>query len=474
MKMSSSSRNLAETLRGELDRYSPGEKLPSSRSLVERFGVSPVTVSQAIAALAAEGLLNTRPGAGAFRSQKSSGAGAVDTSWQQIALTAEDPERGIVDASTVTAALALPAHGVIAFNSGYLHSSLQPEQALGAAFARAARRPGAWGRPPLEGLPALRGWFAREVGGVTAAQVLIAPGGQAALNTALHALVPAGSPVLVESPTYHAALAAARAAGLRPVPVPMDHDGVRPELLEEAFDATGARAFYCQPLFHNPTGAVLSVERRRLVIEIAHRAGAFVIEDDYARRLGHGGPADARKLPSPLVADDAYGVVVHLSSLTKPTSPSLRVAALVARGPVMERLRAIQVVGSFFVPRPLQEATLDFVSAPTWNRHLRAASAALRERRDAMIAALHRELPELASGVRVPAGGYHLWLPLPDGTDEIALAAAAHRAGVTISPGRPYFAAEAPAPYVRVSFADTTGTDEIDEGVRRLAGALEG
>jgi DNA-binding transcriptional MocR family regulator len=171
------------------------------------------------------------------------------------------------------------------------------------------------------------------------------------------------------------------------------------------------------------------------------------------------------------VADDPYGTVVHVTSLTKPTAPSLRVGALVARGPVMERLRAIQVVDSFFVPRPLQEATLELVGAPAWPRHLRAVSAGLRERRDAMLAALHHELPDLAATVRAPSGGYQLWLRLPDGSDETVLAAASLHAGTAVAPGRPYFAAEAPAPYIRLSFADTTGTEEIAEGVRRLAAA---
>ncbi|MEU6344578.1 PLP-dependent aminotransferase family protein [Streptomyces sp. NPDC046977] len=475
MDNGSSSRNLAESLRHQLHRYSPGEKLPSSRALVERFGVSPVTVSRALAALAAEGLVVTRPGAGAYRAQQGAGdARSVDTSWQQVALTAEEqhgePAPRVVDASGVTTSLAVPPPGVIAFNGGYLHPSLQPEQALGAALARAARRPGAWERPPLEGLTALRTWFARETGGPGGdfgpAHVLVTAGGQAALTTALRALAPPGAPVLMESPTYPGALAVARAAGLRPVPVPMDDDGVRPDLLAEAFAATGARVFFCQPLFQNPTGTVLAAARRRHVTEIAHAAGAFVVEDDFARRLGHGGP-----LPPPLVADDPYGAVVHVTSLTKPTAPSLRVGALVARGPVMERLRAIQVVDSFFVPRPLQEATLELVGAPAWPRHLRAVSAGLRERRDAMLAALHRHLPALAAAVRPPTGGYQFWLRLPDGTDETALAAASLRAGTAVAPGRPYFAAEAPGPYVRLSFADTTGTDEIADGVRRFAAA---
>ncbi|GAA4793890.1 PLP-dependent aminotransferase family protein [Streptomyces ziwulingensis] len=468
--------DLAERLRLELDRYSPGGKLPSSRALVERFRVSPVTVSRALARLAAEGLVVTRPGAGAFRAEpRPRAAAAGDTSWQEVALSADgaaDLVPRSVDASGVLASLAAPPPGVIEFNGGYLHPSLQPERALAAALSRAGRRPGAWGRPPMEGLPELREWFARAIGGpggaVTAAEVLITAGGQAALTTALRALAPPGAPVLVESPTYPGMLAVARAAGLRPVPVPVDADGIRPALLADAFRASGARVLVCQPLFQNPTGAVLRADRRAEVLSLARAAGAFVVEDDFVRRLVH---EDAGPLPRPLAADDPDGVVVHVCSLTKATSPSFRVSALAARGPVFQRLRAIQVVDSFFVPRPLQEAALELVGAPAWPRHLRAISAQLRARRDTMTAALGRLLPELALP-HVPAGGYHLWLRLPQGADEAALSAAALRAGVALTPGRPYFSAEPPAGHLRLSFAAVAGTGEIEEGVRRLRTAL--
>ncbi len=465
---------LAEQLRRELDRYPPGGKLPSSRALVERFRVSPVTVSRALAQLAAEGLVVTRPGAGAFRARPhETPAPAGDTSWQEVALSADgspDVAPRTVDASGVTVSLAAPQPGVLEFSGGYLHPSLQPERALAAALARAGRRPGAWGRPPLEGLPELREWFARGIGGaVTAAEVLIAAGGQPALATALRALAPPGAPVLVESPTYPGMLALARAAGLRPVPVPVDAEGVRPQLLADAFKASGARVFVCQPLFQNPSGAVLAPGRRAEVLHIARAAGAFVIEDDFVRRLGH---ADCGPLPRPLAADDPDGVVVHVSSLTKATSPSFRVSALAARGPVLERLRAIQVVDSFFVPRPLQEAALELVGSTAWPRHLRALAAELKARRDAMTAALGLHLPALAVP-HVPSGGYQLWVRLPDGTDESALTAAGLRAGVAVTPGRPYFSAEPPAPHLRLSFAAVAGTGEITEGVRRLKQACD-
>ncbi|MZE67988.1 GntR family transcriptional regulator, partial [Streptomyces sp. SID5789] len=165
----SSVADLVSQLRGELDRYSPGGKLPSSRALVDRFRVSPVTVSRALAQLAAEGLVVTRPGAGAFRARpRPTAAPTGDTSWQEVALSADgaaDLVPRTVDASGVLVSLAAPPPGVVEFNGGYLHPSLQPERAMAAALARAGRRPGAWGRPPMEGLPELREWFARGIGG---------------------------------------------------------------------------------------------------------------------------------------------------------------------------------------------------------------------------------------------------------------------------------------------------------------------
>ncbi|KUL34902.1 GntR family transcriptional regulator [Streptomyces sp. NRRL F-4489] len=476
----SSGAELAAILREELERYSPGEKLPSSRALIERHRVSPVTVSRALAALAAEGLVVTRPGAGAFRAEpRRTAPRPADTSWQEIALSAEpagDQVPRSVDATGVLATLAAPATGVIELNSGYLHSGLQPERALAAALARAGRRPGAWGRPPVDGVAALRSWFAREIGGpggaLAPSDVLITAGGQSALTAALRALAPPGAPVLVESPTYPGLLAVARASGLRPVPVPVDDDGVRTDLLADAFRASGARLFVCQPLFQNPTGAVLAAGRRREVLRTARAAGAFVVEDDFARLLGH---ADAPPPPPTLIADDPDGTVVHVRSLTKATSPGLRVGALAARGPVLDRLRAIQVVDSFFVPGPLQETALELVGAPAWPRHLRQVSSVLAARRQAVLGALERELPALAAaaGRRPLLGGCSLWLRLPDGTDEAALTGAALRAGVAVAAGRPYFAAEPPAPHLRLSFAGAAGTGELDEGIRRLRAACE-
>ena len=439
----------------------PGTRLPSVRELTARHQASPVTVAEAIRQLVAQGLIEARPGKGTFVAAPPDERRAPDLSWQTVALGAGRPGE-----EEMQALLALPPAGAIPLSGGYLDADLQPTAALGAALARAARQPASWQRGPVEGRADLRAWFAREAGGgLRADDMVICPGGQAGLSSALRALTAPGDSLLVESPTYRGALAAARACGLRVVPVPADSDGVRPDQLAAAFARTGARLFYCQPLYANPHGATLAGHRRAQVADAVRDAGAFLIEDDYARDLTIDGEP-----PPPLAADDPDGHVVYLRSLTKSAAPGLRVAAIGARGPAGARLRAARLLDDFFVAGPLQQATLEVVTAPAWARHRRALRAALRTRREALLAALRRRLPELAQQA-VPRGGLHLWVRLPEGTDDVALAAAAAAEGVIVFPGRPWYAAEPPAPYLRLTYA-AAPPELMDDAIRRLARAL--
>jgi DNA-binding transcriptional MocR family regulator len=123
-----------------------------------------------------------------------------------------------------------------------------------------------------------------------------------------------------------------------------------------------------------------------------------------------------------------------------------------------------------FVSRPMQEAALELVSHPAWERHLRGLSRALGRRALVLFNAVHRDLP--AAEIRLPGCGMHLWARLPHGLDDEQAAEQARRQGVAVMPGRPFFPAEAPGPYLRLTFCGAASEAELDTGVRRLATAL--
>jgi DNA-binding transcriptional MocR family regulator len=453
-KSSKADARIAGDLRRRLSLLAPGALLPSVRTLSAEYAASPVTVHRAMAQLAREGRVVTRPGDGTYAAERAREGPRADSSWQ---LTVLGPPS---DAAS-SAAFELPAPGVLALGTGYPDVSLQPLALLGKAARRAAANPRAWDRMPPEGHPDLRLWFARDVGGGARAEdVILVSGGQAALAATFRTLVPFGGPILVESPTYFGALSVARSLGLRPVPVPLDADGIRADLLEAAFASSGARALYLQPAFSNPSGITLSPERRKDVLRLAERAGAFVIEDDYARDLGFGVAPHA-----PLFREGGDRVV-YIRSLTKSTAPGLRVAGIVAKGPVLGRLRTLRATEDWFVSGLLQDTALELVNAPGWNAYVRLLRHTLRERRDVALRALARHWPAARLN-RVPEGGFSLWLELPANIDDLGFVAAAARAGVALTAGAPWFAAERPAPFVRISTAGATAGD-LEAGIEKL------
>jgi DNA-binding transcriptional MocR family regulator len=296
--------------------------------------------------------------------------------------------------------------------------------------------------------------------------VLVTSGGQAALFAAFGALASPGDAVVMESPTYVGAIAVARARGLRPVPVPTDAEGMRADLLAAALQASGSRLCYCQPRYSNPTGSLMTPGRRAEVMEVLGKYGAFLVEDDWVRDLGL---EDAEPIP-PLAAHDPDGHVIHIRSLTKPVAPGLRVAALLARGPVFARLRAVRCIHDFFVSGTLQETALEVIASPSWARHLKGVRAQLRLRRDALVGAITEHWP-LAIVPLVPRGGLHLWVQLPDEVSDVGFAHAAALAGITLNAGRDWFPAEPTGSFLRLSYAGAEA-GQLTDAVAHLAHLL--
>jgi DNA-binding transcriptional MocR family regulator len=440
----------------------PDSKLPSYRELQHRYRLSPATVQRMLADLARRGLLVTRPGSGTFTAPRRAARPPADLSWQTLALGSRaglgpDLER-LVDP--------LPPDA-IGLASGFPDERLQPLGLLAAAASRAVRRPQAWSRLPPQGLPELRSYLAAEAGeGLTAANVLIASGGQSSLSAVFRHLCAPGDPLIVESPTYVGALAAARAAGLVLVPVPGDTAGVLPDALADAFARTGARLAYIQTRYANPAGSVLAADRREPVLAAAARAGAFLLEDDWMRDFDLGAPS-----PPPLVSQDDHGHVIYLRSVSKPIAAGLRVSGIAARGPVLARLRRGRISDDLFVAPILQHIALDVLTAPGWPRHLGTVRRLLRDRRDALVAAVQQLLPTCALDV-IPSGGMHLWLRLPDHASDADVAESAAARGLAVTAGRASFPGEPPGSYLRLSYAGEEAP-ALRRAVQILAGIVE-
>ncbi|ASN39218.1 PLP-dependent aminotransferase family protein [Paeniglutamicibacter terrestris] len=463
----SSTQRIVDELRSWISTAPPGAKVLSSRELMARYGASPVTVQKAMHTLTALGLVESRPGVGTFvralRPRKS-----ADYSWQTSAMGSPHVRLPVVHATQRSA-----APDAISLHSGYPDRELLPERLVHAALNRAARTDTALTRSPVRGLPELQAWFAAELGAAapvdisppTARDVLVLSGSQSGMSSIFRAVVGPGEPLLIESPSYWGAILAAAQAGVTLVPIPCGPDGPDPEDVDRAFRQSGARAFYAQPTYANPTGIQWSPQRGKEILGIVRNHGAFLIEDDWAHDLA----IDTD--PRPLAAHDDSGHVIYVRSLTKSVSPALRVAAVIARGPVLDRIVADRGAEALYVSGLLQAAALDVVTQSGWKTYQRGLRHQLRDRRDLLVESLRAHTPD-ASLERIPAGGLNLWLRLPDGTDLDRLVRDCEASGLIIAAGDDWFPAEPAGPFIRLNYSGSA-PERFPEATRILQSALD-
>jgi DNA-binding transcriptional MocR family regulator len=273
----------------------------------------------------------------------------------------------------------------------------------------------------------------------------------------------AGNRVLVEEPTYDRPLKILAAHGVETVPVAMDNEGLDLAALADALDSGGKPAFlYTIPTFQNPSGRTLSVERRHQLAEIAREHELLLLEDDPYGLVRFDGEA----LPT-LFELEGGTHVAYSSSFSKTIAPGLRVGYFVLPSALERELEAL-ATSTYITPVLLGQATVfEFLRRGNFEPNLERVSTLLGARRDAMLEALERELPDARWSK--PQGGYFVWLELPDGADAGALLERATVAGVTFVPGADFGGAPNTA---RLAFSFVS-PDEIREGVRRLAALVQ-
>jgi 2-aminoadipate transaminase len=268
-----------------------------------------------------------------------------------------------------------------------------------------------------------------------------------------------GRRVLVELPSYDRPLKILRELGAEVVALPCDDDGLDPDALEQELGRGEVAFLYLIPTFQNPSGRSLSLERRRRVVELARSHEVLVLEDDPYGLIRF----DGEPLPSLFELSDR--TIAYSSSFSKTVAPGLRVGWFVLPQPLAREIEAT-ATATYITPVLLGQATVhEFCRRGSFEPNLARVNGLLRARRDAMLAALDRELP----GVRStrPDGGYFLWLEL-DGVDAGELLARAEAAGVTFVRGAD-FGGEPGTLRLAYSFVSPA---EIEEGVTRLASTI--
>jgi DNA-binding transcriptional MocR family regulator len=295
--------------------------------------------------------------------------------------------------------------------------------------------------------------------------VLVTTGAQQALDLVGKVLVDPGDEVVVEGPSYVGALSAFSAYEPRFVHVDLDDDGLIVDQLEEAL-VRGVRPkfVYTVPNFHNPAGVTMSYERRQRLVGLCREARIPIVEDNPYGMLRFEGES----LPTLRALDPEN--VIYLGTVSKIFSPGVRVGWAVAEPGVLQRLilakEAADLCGSTFT----MLVTERYLSGQTWRANLDTLVGTYRSRRNTMLDALEEHFPPAARWTH-PAGGFYVWVTLPDYVDARTMLAAAVERRVAYVPGTGFYADGRGKDRMRLAFCYPT-EDRIVEGVRRLGELL--
>ena len=356
--------------------------------------------------------------------------------------------------------------GIISFAGGLPSPSTFPVGAFAEACAKVLRDDGsaALQYAASEGYLPLREAVAEMLPWpVDPAQVLITTGSQQGLDLVAKVLVDSGSRVLVETPTYLGALQAFTPMEPEIVAVASDAEGPLPADL--ARQRPGARFFYVLPNFQNPTGRTVSEARRQALVEAARELALPIVEDNPYGDLWFDAPP-----PAPLTARHPEGAI-YLGSFSKVLAPGLRLGYLVAPPAIMPKLLQAKQAADLHSPSFNQRLVAEVLRDGFLDRHVPTIRALYKTQRDAMLAALAREMRGLDVTWNAPDGGMFLWVRLPAGVDAVQLLPRAVEQGVAFVPGAAFYAQDADPRTMRLSFV-TASPAEIDRGMAALAAAI--
>ena len=310
--------------------------------------------------------------------------------------------------------------------------------------------------------------------GVKPDDLIVTTGSQQALDLLGKTLISPGDKVIVEGPTFLATIQCFRLYGAELITAPVDGDGVKTDELEALIEEHKPKFVYLIPTFGNPSGAMLSLERRNKVLEMAVNHNTLIVEDDPYGDLYFGEAPPPSLLALSASVPGSRDLLVHCGSLSKVLSPGLRVGWMVGPAELLGKATMSKQFSDAHTSTFAQATAAQYLKAGRMPATLAKVRAVYAERAATMGNALRRELGDALEFVQ-PQGGLFVWARLTGAGGQVAdggeLAKRAIEKGVAFVPGAPFYANNPDHATLRLSFA-TVGVEKIEEGVGRLGQAI--
>ena len=366
--------------------------------------------------------------------------------------------------------------GIISFAGGFPDPELFDAEGIRAsADAVLSRNPG----PVLqygatEGFPPLReavsGFMQAKRASVAPDGLIITTGSQQALDLIGKTMISPGDKVIVEAPTFLATIQCFRLYGADLVGAPIDADGVRVDVLEQLIAEHKPKLVYLSPTIGNPSGATLSLERRKRVLELAARTQTLVVEDDPYGELYFGDPPPPSMLALSDTVPGSRDWLAYCGSFSKILSPGLRVGWMIAPPPLLAMATMCKQFSDAHTSNLTQAIAAHYLSLDRLDATLAKVRSTYAQRALVMAESLRREMGN-AIEFNQPRGGMFFWARLRDGRNANEFAQRAIKKLVAFVPGAPFYATAPDLSTLRLSFA-TADTAKIEQGISRLGQAL--
>lgn len=435
-------------------------KLPPIRKLAEQLGVNSVTIVNAYKLLEQKHYVYSKVGSGTFVAELGNQMNlSLD---DDLALNFQPEEIKLMDQGQIKIGL-----NAINFASATPTPELFPVQDFKNVLNEVLDRDKgfAFGYQESQGFFPLRESIACYLQGfgstIRPDDIQIISGAQQGIDIVAKALLDFGDYLVVESPTYTGAIAAFKSRGAQIVEIPIEHDGINIEMLEDKLRKFHPRFIYVMPHFQNPTGYSYTSAKKQALLQLADRFDTLIIEDDYLSELDY----NQREQKS-LKVLDKHNRVIYIKSFSKIFMPGLRLAFLSVPKDIYSEVLAAKHTSDISTSGLIQRAFDLYLRKGIWHKHILYMREIYLERYKVMLKALADYLPgEIAYGL--PGGGLTFWLALPPGYSAQELYIECAQREVMFVPGSVFYPTPRASRFFRLSFA-AVYPEAIEEGIKIL------